>query len=292
MRPVLEAFGVPGGERAQLIDHPAVVRHHARFVHTLLHEQVNVVEQEASAIFERDRTRGASREQIVRLCEDPRIAQHAAADEHAFDARGETMHDLLRLDAIAAAEHRDRQIAGDLGDDVPVGRSTVALRRGASVHGHRRRACVLHHFRQRRRVPLVVVPAGAHLHGDWNLHGIRHAADDSRRVLRLAHQTATRVVLRDLRHGASHVHVDDVGAHALDDPRGFGHLVGIAAEDLDRNRPLFLRVLGVLERAIDAAHEAFRADHLGHDKAASAMALHQTAKRGVGHAGHRRDGER
>ena len=37
---------------------------------------------------------------------------------------------------------------------------------------------------------------------------------------RFAHQAAAGVVLRDLRDRAAHVHVDDVGAHALDDLRG------------------------------------------------------------------------
>ena len=108
----------------------------------------------------------------------------------------------------------------------------------------------------------------------------------------LAHQAAAGVVLRDLRHRAAHVDVDDVGAHAFDDARGFGHLVGIAAEDLDRDRPLFFGVLGVLERAIDAADEPFAAHHLGDDEAAAAVALDQAAERRVGHARHRRDDER
>ena len=71
-----------------------------------------------------------------------------------------------------------------------------------------------------------------------------------------------------------------------------GHLLRIAAEDLDRDRPLFLGVLGVLERAIDAAHQPLGAHHLGDDEAAAAVALDQAAERRVGHAGHRRDGER
>ena len=43
----------------------------------------------------------------------------------------------------------------------------------------------------------------------------------------------------------------------FDDLRGGRHLVGIAAEDLDRDGPLLLGVLGVFERAIDAAHQPF-----------------------------------
>ena len=68
-----------------------------------------------------------------------------------------------------------------------------------------------------------------------------------------------------------------------------GHLLGIAAEDLDRDRPLFFGVFGVFERAIDAAHQPLGADHLGDDEAAAAVALDQPAERRVGHAGHRRE---
>ena len=113
-------------------------------------------------------------------------------------------------------------------------------------------------FASSPRVDLAVVPPLAHLDGDGNLHRLRHRRDDFRGVRRLAHQAAAGVVLRDLRHRAAHVDVDDVGAHLFDDARGFGHLGGLAAEDLNRDGPLFLGVFGVLERAIDAANQALR----------------------------------
>ena len=56
--------------------------------------------------------------------------------------------------------------------------------------------------------------------------------------------------------------------------------------------PLFFGVLGVFERPIDAADEAFGAHHLGDHEAAAAVALDQPAERRVGHAGHRGDGQR
>jgi len=109
---------------------------------------------------------------------------------------------------------------------------------------------------------------------------------------RLAHQAAAGVVLRDLRHRASHVDVHDVGAHALDDLRGRRHLLGIAAEYLDRDRTLFLGVFGVFERPVDPAYEALGAHHLRDDEAAAPVTLHEAAERRVRHAGHGRDGER
>ena len=107
----------------------------------------------------------------------------------------------------------------------------------------------------------------------------------------LAHQAAPGVVLRDLGDRTSHVDVDDVGAHAFDDLGGGRHLLGIAAEDLDRDGTLFLGVLRILEGPIDAADEPFRRHHLGDDQTAAAVALDEAAERRVGHAGHRRDDE-
>ena len=185
-----------------------------------------------------------------------------------------------------------RHAGGDAADQIPVRDSRIALRRRAAVHRHRRGAGLFHPPGQIRRVDLGRVPAGPHLHRHRNPHRPGHRTDDARGVLRLAHQAAAGVVLGDLRHRAAHVDVDDVGAHALDDLRRGGHLVGIAAEDLDRDRPLLFGVSGVLERAVDAAHQTLGADHLGHDEPASALALDEAAERSVGHARHRGERER
>jgi len=138
----------------------------------------------------------------------------------------------------------------------------------------------------------MFVPASAHLDGHWNLDGPGHRANHVRRVLRLAHEAAAGVVLRDLRHRTTHVDVDDVGAHAFDNLRRISHHLRIAAEDLNRHRPLFLGVFGVLEGAIDAADQPLGTDHLGDDQPASALALDETTECGVGHARHRRERDR
>jgi hypothetical protein len=111
-------------------------------------------------------------------------------------------------------------------------------------------------------------------------------------MLGLPHQAASGVVLGNLRHWAAHVDVDDVGAKAFDNLRRVTHFVRVSAEDLNRHRALFFGVLGVFERPIDAAHESLGADHFGHHKTASAVTLHEPAKRCIGHAGHRRDDKR
>ncbi len=111
-------------------------------------------------------------------------------------------------------------------------------------------------------------------------------------MIRLAHQAAACIVLRDLGHGATHVHVDNVRAQPFHYLRGISHLLRIAAENLDRDGALFFGVFGVLERAIDAAHEAIGTDHLGDDEPAASVALDETAKRRIRHAGHGRHDER
>jgi hypothetical protein len=98
-------------------------------------------------------------------------------------------------------------------------------------------------------------------------------------------------VLRNLRNRASHVDIDDVGAQSFNDLRRIGHLFWVAAKNLNRYGALLLGVLSVFERPINPAYEPFRAHHLGDDKPASAMTLHEAPEGGVRHAGHRRDDE-
>ena len=156
----------------------------------------------------------------------------------------------------------------------------------------RRGAGIFHPPREIGGVDLVGIPSRAHLDGDGNLHRARHRPDDIGGVRRFAHQAAPGVVLRDLRHRASHVDVDDVGADAFDDLRGRRHLFRIAAEDLNRDRPLFFGVLRVFERAIDPAHQPLGAHHLADDQTAPALPLHETAECRVRHARHRRERKR
>ena len=80
--------------------------------------------------------------------------------------------------------------------------------------------------------------------------------------------------------------------HKYADLRRFRHLPGVAAEDLNRDRPFLLGVLRVLERPVDAADQPFRADHLRDDEPAAAVPLDEAAEGAVGHAGHRRHGKR
>ncbi len=262
-------------------------------VNALAQQQVDVLQQERRAILWRDLALRPAGYDVRGLGEQPRVAQDAAPDKHARQSRPPQRRDnVLGLEQVAAPVHRNRNGVGYPLDQIPVGAAAVRLRGGAAMHRHRRRAGQLHQPRHHRRVDVILVPPGAHLHGHGNPDGLRHRRHDGRGQLGLAHQAAPGIVPGDLGHGTAHVDVHVVGAQALDDPRGPRHVVGVAAEDLHGNRTLFFGVLGVLEGAIDASGHRLRADHLGDDKAAPALALHQAAKRGVGHARHGRENER
>ena len=123
-------------------------------VHALVAQQLDVFEQEAATIGERDLAWRPSGGQIGGLRQNPRIAQDAPADQHAFDAGSPTRHDRLRLDAVAAAEHRNAERLRDARDELPIRAARVALRRGSAVNGDGGGAGILDHLRQQRRVPL------------------------------------------------------------------------------------------------------------------------------------------
>ena len=179
-----------------------------------------------------------------------------------------------------------RRPLGDAGNQPPIRLAGIRLSGRAAVDGDRRGSCVLDHPGEQRGVNRFVIPAGPHFDSHRNSDGLGHRANDARRVLGLAHQAAPGIVFGNLRDRAAHVDVHDVGAHALDDLRGVGHLDRVAAKNLNGYWPLFLGVLGVLERAIDATHEAFGTHHFRHDEAAPAAPFDQPAECRIRHAGH------
>ena len=133
MRSVVQSLGVPGVQRPQLVDDPAVVppRRALRllstllagrnvteaffFVQALLLQHLDVGEQELGTIGIGYLARCASSREIRGLPENPWIAQRAAADENARHTRvPEAVDQLFRLDAITAAKHRDTDAARDV----------------------------------------------------------------------------------------------------------------------------------------------------------------------------------
>src|SRR5947209_1691902 len=107
MGPVVEPLRIPGTERTNLVDDPAIVtsRFGARdsglgardsgfermpesfgFTNAFAEEQADIIEQKPAAILERHLARRAAGRQISRLRQNPGIPQHTSTDEHAFDA--------------------------------------------------------------------------------------------------------------------------------------------------------------------------------------------------------------
>src|SRR6185503_8868853 len=125
MRAIIDALGVPGAKGPNLVDDPSFVtlaaatrvRRHDRSVadvrvsdrsrmpepHRLVYplgqQQLDVLEQKASAICWRYRSWSAAVPKIGRLRENPGISEHPTAHQYAFDAR---LHPFDDLDGLHA----------------------------------------------------------------------------------------------------------------------------------------------------------------------------------------------
>ena len=213
VRAALDAPRVVAAQRAQLVDHPPIVRGGRIPGGWAGDKKVDVLQQEPRAIVGSDLACGPARQEVSSLRDEPGVPQDAAADEHARDRRrAQAIQDLRRLDEITRPEDRDPDSLRHAGDERPVGQAAIGLVGGPAVHGDSRRASFLNTFRQVRRVHVALAPPGAHLDGHRDLHRLRDGGNDGRRAVRLAHQAAARGVPRDLRDGTSHVDVDNVRA--------------------------------------------------------------------------------
>src|SRR4029078_2515265 len=124
------ALRVPGVQRAQLVDDPAfaatcrdrrdvlprrLMAEPVLLVDALVEQELDVVEQKLPALFERDLERRLAGSFRRRLLKDPRIAERAAADQHAGHRRArEPRRYVRRLDAVAGTENGNAQTGGDL----------------------------------------------------------------------------------------------------------------------------------------------------------------------------------
>src|SRR5919201_670079 len=129
-------------------------------------QQVEVLEEKLSTLCHAHAARLPSGCEIVCLRENPWIAQDAAADQDAFDPGVQTRNDLLRLDAIPAAEDRNPELLRDFSDQCPVCNAAVALSSRPAVHGDSCRAGVLDHPGERWCVALALIPARTHFDRD------------------------------------------------------------------------------------------------------------------------------
>ena len=122
-------------------------------VFTLIEQEIDVVEQELPSLTHRHHSRRASGDNICCLGEDPGIAKDTATNQHATDTGLHSFDDLLGLDAITAAEDRNRASRWQpVLTKLPVGPAAIRLLGRPAVDGDCRGAGVLDHPRQRRRV--------------------------------------------------------------------------------------------------------------------------------------------
>jgi hypothetical protein len=154
------------------------------------------------------------------------------------------------------------------------------------MQGHCLQAAILGHARQIYADDFGVVPAGAELHGEGNLHCPAYLAEDPFDQRQVAQQSGTAVALYHFLRRAAEVQVHQVEAEVFDQARGIGKHCGIAAEQLRRDG-----MLVVIEMQVAAAHAAV-AEHavggseLGHDQPAAAEIADEAAENRVGNAGH------
>ena len=122
-----------------------------------------------------------------------------------------------------------------------------------------------------------------------NGHGERllQRAQDQRRARHVAHQRRALALAGDLRHGAAHVEVHDVGAEDLAALGRAREEVGVLAEELHRERPL-LRIVGGDGIGMGMVREERRGVHLFGGREAAAAFPHDQPERRIGDARHRR----
>ncbi len=136
-----------------------------------------------------------------------------------------------------------------------------------------------------------VVPARSDLHRDGDVDAGPDGLDHPSRARRILEQGGAGIASDDLADGASHVHVDQIGA-PIDE--AFGRLrqdVGLAAGDLHARRALLGAQLREGQRPRVIPHDSVGHDHLGGREPAP-QALHDAAERQIRESGHGSQQER
>ena len=177
----------------------------------------------------------------------------------------------------------------------PIGLAGVALLAGARMQRDGVQPAILGELGHGDGDQFVIVPAGAVLHGERDGDGGADFAQQAFHQRQIAQQAGAAVALDHFVDGAAEVEIEDVEAQILADAGGFGHDVGVGAEELGGDGMLVgveaeialqgLVGLAGLERRADAV----RAGELGHDESAAAQIANEAAEHGIGHARHGRE---
>ena len=89
----------------------------------------------------RRRRHDAGREVMFDLVKNPRRAHGGAADHRSGDVRfGAPLSDIVRVDNVAIADHRNRNRTRDFTDCFPIGSAGISLRARSSVDRNRSNA--------------------------------------------------------------------------------------------------------------------------------------------------------
>ncbi len=171
-----------------------------------------------------------------------------------------------------------------------ISKTGVHLRGRAGMERQRRRARLDEPRPDLETRTRAVLDAAPHLHRDRHVDRACDRGDDAARELRILHQVRARARLRHLLDGTAEVHVDDVRAGGHDHPRCLGHLRGIRAEDLDRERMLVGSDPEIAERLLVLVPDPRSRDHLrAHETGTEAASL--AAKRLNRDSCHRREND-
>ncbi len=226
--------------------------------------------------------------------EYPRIAESAATDHHAVAcAARKALERLLGSYDVAASYDGDAERVAHAANDVPVCAAAIKLQSCTTVNRDHGRTCALDPFSYVYRIDARVVPTGADLHRHGNSNGFDDGGHHRSQVIRRAEQLSPPAPPHHFRRRTAAVDVDDVGAGLFDHPRSEHHSIEIGTEDLDRDGSLTREEAEHAEGLRVLPRESFCRDELTHqqtDRVAAAV-LDHAAKRGIGHAGHRRENE-
>ena len=198
-------------------------------------------QQHRGALVKRRPRQALARPEVVReLAENPRIPLRRAADHDGVAARRRADGIEVVIGAhVTVGDDGHAHGLLDAADDVPVRLAAVELLARAAVHGDGVDARGLGAPCELDDVYVLLVPAHAHLDGHGHLHRAADGREDALRLFRLAHERGALAVLDDLRRGAAHVEIEDVGrAERLDVACRLGRHLRRIRKDLHRERPL------------------------------------------------------
>ena len=211
-------------------------------VDPLVKQQVDVLQEEPAASFERHCSGTSPAARAAAWAGSMDCGAHRVP-RHPTDAAVHALDDLSRFNAVAAPKHRYRQRFSDVRDQIPVRQTGVRTlgRPPMDSDGGRPGSCTMRAssgaLRERSFQPARIFTVTG-MRTAFTIAPITAAACSGSRM-----RLQPALCFAIFWHGIPHVHVNDVGAHALNDLRGIGHLRWIATKDLNGHQTLGLGAL-------------------------------------------------